>query len=87
MKTPAQWEAAVENKNKMETTERIRLHVERTERSVGYCYIITFISNLPHIEYVGLITSFLKATAVSGSEKGSKLGGRQGFKGVESKQM
>ena len=84
MKTPAQWEAAVENKNKTEATERIRLPIEGTERSVGYCHTTTLTSILPHIKHVSLITSFLKVTAVSGSEKGSKLGSRQGFKGLES---
>lgn len=87
MKTPAQWQAAVENKTKTQTTDRIRLHIEGTERSVGYCHTTILISFLPHTEHVGLITSFLKVTTVSGFEKGSKLGGRQGFKGLESKQM
>lgn len=36
VKTPTQWEAAVENenKNKTETTERIRLHIEGTESRI-----------------------------------------------------
>jgi len=85
LKTPAQWEAAVGNKT--ETTERIRLHIEQTEMSVGFCHDTTLMSILPHMEHVGLTTSFLKVMAVSESEKGSKLGGRPGFKGLESKQM
>lgn len=32
--TPIQWEAEVENKNKTEATERIKLHIEGTERSM-----------------------------------------------------
>lgn len=50
VKTPDQWEAVVENKNKMETTERIRLHIERTERGVGYCQTTTLICILSHTE-------------------------------------
>lgn len=73
MKIPAQREAAVENKTKKEITERIRLHIEGKEMSVGYCHATTLTSLLPHIEHISLITSLLKITAVAGSEKGSKL--------------
>lgn len=87
MKTSGQWEVAVENKNETETTERIRLLIEAAKRRVGYCHTATLIIILPPIGRVGLITSFLNVTKVSRSEKGSKLGGRQGFKLLESKQM
>lgn len=50
VKNLAQWEAVIGNKNKMETTERIRLHIERTERGVEYCRTTTLICILPHTE-------------------------------------